>query len=75
MDNKKLFVEYLGESRNESVQIDIFDAKGSKVYELDTRYIDHSYKIELDLSGIKRGVYVLNLLYGKFNGSTKIIIP
>jgi serine protease AprX len=75
VENKKLFVEYLREPLNESVQIDIFDVKGSKVYELSTRYFDHSHKIELDLSGIKKGVYVLNLLYGKFNGSAKIIIP
>ncbi len=75
VDNKKLFVEYLGKSWNESVQIDIFDSKGSKVFELNMRYNDHSHKIELDLSGIKRGVYLLSLFYGKFNGNAKIIIP
>ena len=75
VENKKLFVEYLREPLNESVQIDIFDVKGSKVYELNIQYFDRSHKIELDLSGIKQGVYVLNLLYGKFKGSAKIIIP
>jgi serine protease AprX len=75
VDNKKLFVEYLGGSNIETVQIDIFDVKGGKVFELNTKYFDYSPKIELDLSGIKRGVYILNLLYGKFQGNAKIIIP
>jgi len=73
--NKKLFVEYLGEIRNDAVQIDIFDVKGSKVYALNTSNFSHSHKIELDLRGIQRGVYLLNLFYGDIHGSAKIIIP
>ncbi len=75
VDNKKLFVELVGETLSENIRIDIIDVKGSKVYELDAQYLDHSHRLELDLAGIKRGVYVMNLFYGKLNGSAKIIIP
>lgn len=75
VDAKKLFVEFIGEPQNEKIRINIIDVKGSKIYEINSRLLDQSRKLELDLDGIKKGVYILNLFYGKVNGSAKIIIP
>ncbi|MBR9999313.1 MAG: S8 family peptidase [Cyclobacteriaceae bacterium] len=75
VDNKKLIVEFFGDFLKESILIDIIDIKGSKVYELNTRFASQNRKIELDLSSIRKGVYVMDLLYGTYFLNTKLIIP
>ena len=75
VDNKKLIVEYSGNSRDEKILIDILDIKGSQVYELHSGFNSRNTLIELDLSGIQKGIYVMKLFYGSFSMNTKLIIP
>ena len=75
VDNKKLIIEYSGELLDENILIDIIDIKGSKVFELNARLKIPEKMLELDLSGIRKGIYVMDLLYGTRNMNTKIIIP
>jgi hypothetical protein len=60
---------------NENILIGIMDIKGSKVFELKTSFNFPNRMLELDLSGIRKGIYVMDLLYGTFSLNTKIIIP
>jgi hypothetical protein len=76
VDNKKLFVEFVGnESSNNRMSIDILDLKGKKVFEMYADSPDISSKLELDLTGVVKGVYILNISYGTYVGKIKIIIP
>ena len=75
VDNKKLFVEIKGESRSDKISIDILDLNGKMVFELYTGSLNASDKLELDLTGVRKGVYILNITNGEFTGNAKIIIP
>jgi subtilisin family serine protease len=75
VDNNKLFVEGIGEAPVDNLKIHIHDLNGKRVFELVVPFLDPTYKLELDLTGIGKGVYILNISHANYAGKTKIIIP
>ncbi len=75
VDNHKLFVEFAGVSINTSIVINISDVNGKNVFLLRTQKFDNQNNLELDLQGLNKGIYILNLVYGQYSGSVKILIP
>jgi len=75
VDNHKLVVEFTGVQINSSVIIDINNINGKNVFHLSISKYDKQNNLELDLHGLRKGIYILNLVHGRYSGSAKILIP
>ena len=76
LKNNILYVEVSAERKsNDSIDIVIFNLKGSSVYINRVRRVKTGSRIELDLGKLSSGVYILHLYAGNDYGTAKILIP
>ena len=72
-NNQHIFIESR-KGHIKSLNIHLYDLKGKRVME---KYIEKSggRSVELDLSGLGSGVFILELTDSQYQGSVKILIP
>lgn len=75
VESHKLFVEFLQEIPGNPVLIHIYNTQGKNVFEYTQNQLSHVLKLELDLTGLKAGVYIMKLGYGHIHGSVKLLVP
>ncbi len=75
VDNKKLFIELTEATVTGRIRILIHDINGKSLLTIENISPDPDHKLELDLSGLRPGLYLLNVSSGGSSGSVKILIP
>ncbi|WP_347157520.1 T9SS type A sorting domain-containing protein [Pontibacter chitinilyticus] len=71
-DNSTLFLEYIVQS-NVLVHMQLYDTAGKKVRSFDVTFTDTNLPVQLDVSGLASGLYILQWQSKNSKGEVKII--